>query len=83
MFDRGLWMREQERFVQSYRNVCSVARAVGYAEMTDHRFLTTDRGVQQTTFDNGVTVTVNWTQEDYDSPDGTVVDPMGFHVAGL
>ena len=82
-------MREQERFVQSYRDVCPVARAVGYAEMTDHRFLTDDRGVQQTVFATSrtsagaVTVTVNWTGEAYQAPDGTIVDPMGFHVTGL
>jgi hypothetical protein len=83
MFDRALWKQERERFLQSYRNVCSVARAVGYAEMTDHRFLTADRSVQQTAYDNGVTVTANFGQQAYALPDGTVVGAIGFHVSGL
>jgi hypothetical protein len=89
MFNRELWMREQERFVQSYRSVCPVARAVGYAEMTDHRFLTADRGVQQTAFaacqtpTGSVIVTANFGGEAYPLPDGQVVSPRGFHVAGL
>jgi hypothetical protein len=50
MFDRAGWERNRARFVQSYQAVCPVARRVGYAEMTDHRFLSADRAVQQTTF---------------------------------
>ncbi len=83
MFDRELWMREQERFAQSYRNVCTVARAVGYAEMTDHRYLTADRSVQQTAFANGVAITANFGEEAYPLPDGLVVPPMDFHVAEM
>ena len=83
MFDRELWVRNQERFVQSYRDVCPVARAVGYAEMTDHRFLTADRGAQQTAFANGIAITVNFSDQEYRLPDGTVVGSMRFHVAGL
>ena len=83
MFDRELWTREQARFVQSYRDVCPVARAVGYAEMTDHRYLAADRSVQQTAFANGVTVTVNFSDEAYHLPDGVVVDPTDFYVTGL
>ena len=33
--------------------------AVGYEAMLEHRFLRDDRGVQQTTFANGVTVRIN------------------------
>jgi hypothetical protein len=83
MFDRELWAQNRERFARSYRNVCPVARAVGYAEMTDHRFLTGDRGVQRTTFANGVTVTVNFGQEAYELSSGTTVAPMGFAVTGM
>jgi hypothetical protein len=60
MFDRKSWEANKARFVQSYTNTCPLARAVGYQEMTDHRFLTPDRAVQQTRFANGVTVTVNF-----------------------
>jgi hypothetical protein len=83
MFDRELWEANRERFIQSYHNTGPVAQAVGYAEMTDHRFLTQDRGVQQTTFANGVTVTVNFTGQPYELPGGVTVGPTGYEVSGL
>ncbi|KPK42307.1 MAG: hypothetical protein AMJ65_07855 [Phycisphaerae bacterium SG8_4] len=83
MFNRQLWSQNKERFARSYKNVCPVVRAVGYAEMTDHRFLTPDRDVQQTTFANGVTVTVNFGEKAYRLVDGVKVEAMGHHVSGM
>ena len=83
MFTRDYWQENRARFVQSYRDVCTVARAVGYAEMTDHRFLTKDRSVQQTHFANGVVVTVNFGEGAFRLADGTEVQAMRYHVAGL
>jgi hypothetical protein len=83
MFDSRLWEQNKERFAQSYKNICDVTRAVGYAEMTGHRFLTPDRDVQQTTFSNGVTVTVNFGEKPYRLPDGKEIRPMNFHVSGM
>ena len=83
MFSREFWEKNRDRFVQSYRNTCPVARATGYSEMTDHRFLTADRAVQQTTFANGVTVTVNFGDASYKLPDGTDLAPKGLHVGGI
>jgi hypothetical protein len=80
MFDRALWQENKARFVQSYRNICPLVRRVGYSEMTDHRFLTPDRSVQQTTFANGATVTVNFGSAAFHFPDGTLLEPMGFRV---
>jgi hypothetical protein len=83
MFNRQVWRQNKDRFAQSYKNVCPVVRAVGYAEMTDHRFLTRDRDVQQTTFANGVTITVNFCDKFYSLPDGEKVEAMGYHVSGM
>jgi hypothetical protein len=83
MFNRQIWDNNKDRFAQSYKDVCPVARAVGYAEMTDHSFLTPDRDVQQTTFSNGTTITVNFGENPYRLPDGKEVEPMGYHVTGL
>ncbi|HUU20051.1 MAG TPA: glycoside hydrolase [Sedimentisphaerales bacterium] len=83
MFSRQVWNQYKERFVQSYKNVCPIARAVGYAEMTDHRFLTPDRNVQQTSFANGTTITVNFGDESYRLPDDKTVEPMSYHVSGM
>ena len=44
------------------RTFCSfwAARSTGFSEMTDHRFLTKDRLVQETEFADGTVVTVNF-----------------------
>jgi hypothetical protein len=83
MFERKLWSENKERFVQSYQNTAPFVRAAGYSEMTDHRFLTADRDVQQTTFANGMTVTVNFGSAVYNAPDGTTLAEGGFHVTGM
>ena len=80
MFTREYWQQNRDRFVRSYKDVCTVARAVGYAEMTDHKFLTFDRNVQQTRFANGVVVTVNFGPKPFKLPDGTTVRPMDHHA---
>jgi hypothetical protein len=49
--------------------------------MTDHRFLTPDRDVQQTQFANGFTITVNFGTTPYRMPDGTMLKPMGCYVS--
>jgi hypothetical protein len=82
MFNREFWQQNKERFARSYKDVCPVVRDVGYAEMTDHRFLTPDRDVQQTQFANGVTITVNFGTTPYRLPDGQMLKPMGYHVSG-
>jgi hypothetical protein len=83
MFNRKLWGEQKDRFAQSYKATCPVARAVGYAEMTDHRFLTPDRSVQQTAFAGGVTVTVNFGDKPFRLPDGKEVAAGGCQVTGL
>jgi len=83
MFNNQIWKMNKTRFVESYKNISPVARAVGYAEMTDHRFLTTDRSVQQTQFANGISVTVNFGDKLYRLPDGKKVEPMGYIVSGM
>ncbi len=80
MFTRQVFNQNKDRFAQSYKDVCPVARAVGYAEMTDHRFLTPDRNVQQTKFANGTTITVNFGSESYSLPNGEKLKPMGYHL---
>jgi len=83
MFNRDFWQQNKERFAQSYKDVCPVVRDVGYAEMTDHRFLTPDRDVQQTQFANGVTITVNFGTKPYRLPGGKEVKSAGYHVSGM
>lgn len=51
--------------------------------MTGHRFLTSDRNVQQTTSANGVSVTVNFGQTPYRLPSGQMLKPMSLDVTGI
>jgi uncharacterized protein DUF5696 len=51
--------------------------------MTDHRCLTPDRNVQQTTFANGVTITVNYGETSYRLSSGATLKPGGFQVDGM
>jgi hypothetical protein len=78
MFDRKLWSQDRARFVRSYQNTCPYVRRTAYSEMTDHRFLTPDRSVQQTAFANGQTVTVNFGPAPWPMPDGRQLEPMSF-----
>jgi hypothetical protein len=80
MFNEAIWESNKTRFAQSYRNICPVVREVAYAEMTDHRGLTSDRTVQQTTFGNGVRITVNFGSRAYRDEQGSDIVPMGFRI---
>jgi len=82
MFSREFWEQNKDRFVRSYKDTCTVARAVGYSEMVDHSFLTGDKSVQQTRFANGVVVTVNFGDKPLTLPDGSEVAPMKYRVTG-
>ena len=82
MFSREFWQQNKERFAQSYKDICPLVRDVAYAEMTDHRFLTPGRDVQQTEFANGVTITVNFGVAPFQMHDGRMLKPMGYHVSG-
>jgi hypothetical protein len=83
MFDRNLWRSQKERFARSYRNTCPYVRAAGYAEMTDHRSLTADRNVQQTTFANGISIRVNFGNIPFATPSGEILRPGDFMVTGM
>ncbi len=83
MFNSRIWRQNRERFADSYSKISPLARATGYSEMIDHQFLTPDRSVQQTAFANGATITVNFGDRPFVLPDGTRIEPGGYHVAGL
>jgi len=82
MFNNKIWKENKDRFVKSYKDICPVARAVGYSEMTDHRFLTDNRDVQQTTFASGIKITVNFGEKAYSLFDGKKIEPMSYYVSG-
>ena len=81
MFNRQVWEQYKDRFVQSYKDIYPIIRDVGYAEMTGHRFLSQDRDIQQTTFSNGVTITVNFGSKSFRLSEGTEIKSMDYHVS--
>jgi hypothetical protein len=83
MFNRRIFDQYRDRFVESYRTATPVARATGYSEMLSHRWLTDDHAVQETSFANGVTVTVNFGTTAHTTPDGIIVEPLNWHAQGL
>lgn len=80
MFNRQIWEKNKDRFVKSYKTICPTVQKIGYSEMVNHRFLTANRDVQQTEFDNGVKITVNFGSSPYKLPDGKIVEPMNYVV---
>ena len=80
MFDRQMWDKQRERFVQSYQVAASVARETGYSRMLSHRWLTADRTVQETRFANGTAVTVNFGDQAYTQLDGQTLAPLAHRV---
>ncbi len=83
MFNRRIWEKHRDRFVESYQTATPVARATGYVEMLSHEWLTADHAVQQARFANGVIVTVNFGDKPHTLPDGTVLEPLSHRVEGL
>ena len=80
MFSRSLWQQNKGRFVRSYRDTSAHVRQIGYEEMTDHRFLTPDRSVQQTRFGNGTVITVNFGTGPYTLSEETLLQPMAYSI---
>ena len=80
MFNKQIWEDNKERFIQSYKNICPVVRSVGYSEMIDHQFLTSDRSVQRTGFENGLSIVVNFGNSPYRLASGEDVPANAFYV---
>ena len=63
--DIAYWVENRLRFIDSYYLAAMVFRETGTAKMIDHRILTDDRLVQETEFENGWVVTVNFGNAPY------------------
>ena len=73
------WETVKDRYLQTYRNVCGWHEQIGFDEMTDHRFLSKDRLVQETRFSSGQAVVVNFGSEAWDDLRGFAVPGSSFH----
>jgi hypothetical protein len=77
------WAAKKDRIKESYDKVNSVCRLRGTALMENHEYLTANRDVQRTTFDNGLQVTVNFGAEPYTNANGVVLGQYDFHAGFL
>jgi hypothetical protein len=79
VLDPARWASQKDRLAQSYKDVSTSDRAVAYAQMLSHAFLTPDHSVQQTRWSNGKVITVNFGSEPYASLH--TVPPLGYDIA--
>ncbi len=70
--DRDRWENFKNTFVQSYKTICPWLGQVGYDELLSHRFISTDRKVQESVFSSGKKVVVNFGDADYKIKDKTI-----------
>jgi hypothetical protein len=66
-------------YMRTFRDVCGWHRQIGFDEMTDHRFLSKDRLVQETRFSSGRGVVVNFGSKPWNDPRGFAVPGSSFH----
>lgn len=80
------WNVHRDRFLQTYHDTAHLHGAVAYARLLDHRFLSEDKNLQETRFDNGTTVAVNFGEEprSYTTPRGreVLLAPIGYWAEG-
>ena len=78
------WENDHELFLQTYFQTTKMHETVGYHEMTNHEYLSSDRLVQRTEFADGTAAVANLGTEDRTVTVGTrrvVLPPDGFVVS--
>jgi len=63
--DRNRWEEYKYTFIESYKNVVPALNQVARDEMVSHRFVSSDRTVQETVFSSGKKVIVNFGESDF------------------
>ncbi len=74
------WHQYKEKFITSMNLVSSVFRCCGFSKMRNHLFISSDKKIQQTTFDNGWKVTANFSNNDFIF-DEFVLSSKGFYAS--
>ncbi len=67
--NRDTWMANSKRIVERHRFFSPLHRELAQHAMTDFKWLTTDRGVQMTTFANGTRIVANFRDRAWQSED--------------
>jgi len=74
------WKEYKDRFVKSYKNVSPVFEKVGYEEMLNHRFVTNDHLIQETTFSGDIRIVVNFGDANFNLENDYILPAHGFVV---
>jgi hypothetical protein len=77
---RRLWESRKAKLVASYRDIDSVRKRIGFAEMVGHGWLSADRSVQFTDWETGDRVIVNFGDRPFDRKPRDPVPPRSFVV---
>lgn len=83
MFDAEIWKANKNRFIQSYKNIETVAGNTGYSEMVDFKYLSDNKDIQKTVFANGISVIVNFGDKIYKYNDSTIINPLSYYITGF
>jgi len=74
------WEQVKTLYLQTHRNVCGWHEKIGFDEMTDHRFLSDDRLVQETRFRNGRGIIVNFSTVPWPDPRGFKIPAEAYRI---
>jgi len=77
--DMDYWNKNKKRYLRSIKMTTQVFEAVGYSEMVGHRFISSDRMVQETQFSNGITIVANFKGSNF-KYNGSIIPAKGFGV---
>lgn len=77
---KNYWKTNLEKFISGYHYMTTVSRNAGYSKMTNHQFLTSDHNIQETTFENGWKVVVNFDSIQHDWNSKTLA-AKGFYAS--
>ncbi len=83
LFTRQVFEGIEGRLAESVKVTTPIARGTFGVQMTDYRWLTADRLVQQSEFANGVRVTVNFGEKAFRMADGFMLEAHGHRFEGL
>jgi hypothetical protein len=78
--DYNYWFVNKEKFITSYHLISSISRSTGLEQMTDHKMLSGNWKVQQTSFSNGWKVTANFDLSPFIFGDKTIPS-KGFYAS--
>lgn len=80
LFTRASFARQRGRLAASHRLATAVAKATFGVPMADYRWLSDDRMVQESEFENGVVATVNFGERPFTLADSTTLAPGGHRL---